>query len=194
MTLDDIPLIVVASFISVTSNNSTSSNTTNNSQSSAFQGWPTSPNILNSAIQQSYIIRFFCAGDTGAAASPYPTASSLSNAISIAESGRTGSINLTDLKIAQYINSNNQSRNMDAATLTFKLVEPMGSTLMDLMLRAAGYFGIKNFTKSPWFLGIKFIGQLNTGSGGYWNALTDEFIYRITITSFPAKTKCKQWE
>jgi hypothetical protein len=75
----------------------------------------------------------------------------------IVESGVTG-MNISSLELATRVAPNIDTRSMITAEMVLHVHEPLGVNLMDIMASTAKELGVKNYSKTGYFLEIKFQG------------------------------------
>jgi len=107
------------------------------------------------------------------------------NGIVVAETGVTSKFNITDLETTHVVNWTPLARAAYGLTATMTIVEPLGVTLLDNIVRGAKNLGIKNHTTDAvYLLEISFMqsddAQVEEGKGG----LDYHFIYVMAITDF----------
>ena len=107
------------------------------------------------------------------------------NGIVVAETGVTSKFNITDLETTHVVNWTPLARAAYGLTATMTIVEPLGVTLLDNIVRGAKNLGIKNHTTDAvYLLEIKFRevddAQVEEGK----KQLPYHFIYVMMITDF----------
>ena len=112
-------------------------------------------NVLNDYYQPTYHFRLFVTGD--AVATPTPS----SNQITIAESGVTG-YNIKEVEITTIPAPN--PLHQQVTSVTMKIIDPVGVSFLDGLLGAAQQLNINNYTKSIYYLELKFLAYNTSGA------------------------------
>lgn len=155
-------------------------------------------NCLNGLYQPTYHFRLFIGSelDLAEATSTSDIGSLINNLqkvkqVIIAESGVTG-YTIREVEINTIATQNAATRDQKATTFTVTVTEPMGISFLDALANAAGYLGIKDWTKVTYYLQLSFTGYKADGSfagnpvftgfknGGQW-------LWGLTITTIDTK-------
>lgn len=130
------------------------------------EGWQ--DNRLNDLHQPTYHIRLFMTDDE-----PFDYKQDSYDKLvqfiynkqqtTIAESGVTG-LNISSLEIKTIPATNPVSRSMQATKIEMTLSEPMGTSLMDILADAAYELRVRNYSKTHFFMEVKFIGYDEDGT------------------------------
>lgn len=112
-----------------------------------------SPNILNGYDQVAYHITFYMLSESAVAAKDY---GNKTNRVILSETGKIGQFHLESLEFTQIVNPTESTRTTYSGGYTFTILEAGGVTLLDKMIAASRYLGIKNYLQIPYFLEITF--------------------------------------
>lgn len=113
------------------------------------------PNVLNAYDQVAYHITFYMISEGDVASKNYAT----TNRVILSETGKIGQFHLETLEFTQIVNPTEATRTTYSSGYTFTILEAGGVTLLDKMIAAANYLGIKNYLQIPYFLEITFRGR-----------------------------------
>lgn len=86
-----------------------------------------------------------------------------SNKIIIGETGAS-TINIQDVEIRNVVAANPNTLTTTTQSVSMRLFEPMGMSLLDRLLQAARTLGISNYTKTPIYLELSFHGYDTLGN------------------------------
>lgn len=129
-----------------------------------------SPNILNDYDQVAYHITFYMISESDITAKKYDSPSR----VVISETGKIGQFHLESLEFSQIVNPTEASRTTFSSGYTFTILEVGGVTLLDKIIAAARYLGVKNYLRIPYFLEISF--RARTASSSAEVGAGDEII------------------
>tara|TARA_B110001454_G_scaffold177410_1_gene169883 strand:- start:2435 stop:4738 length:2304 start_codon:yes stop_codon:yes gene_type:complete len=110
------------------------------------------------------------------------------NGMIVAETGVTSKFNITDLETNHIVNWTPKARAAYGLSATMTIVEPLGVTLLDNIVRGAKELGIKNHINAAYLLEISFKesddDESNTTDDKGNDRLPYHFIYVMSITDF----------
>ena len=129
----------------------------------------TQPNPLNQFYQSTYHFRLFMMPDkdiitaTGAKSADglYSGINNIRQ-VTIAESGVTG-YNIRDVSLTMKGPGNIENRQTPLSSVVMTITEPNGISFLDGLFDGGQELGIKNYTKSPYYLELKFLGYDENG-------------------------------
>jgi hypothetical protein len=101
----------------------------------------------------------------------------------IAETGKTGVFNITDIEMETVAGANFQTQNTQYSDFTITIVEPLGMSLPDKIIAANSYLGNDNLLKCPYLLKLKFQGY-DPDSGSPLEPTDKTWTWKIHILDF----------
>jgi len=131
-------------------------------------------NPLNNDLQVAYHFRLFVTNDRDLFLDAGPgSVSALMAAldqraqVTLAESGVTAGISIRDVNFESLVAPNYRTRNVNATKITMTLVEPYGSSFLDVLAASANDLGIANHQRSFYFLELTFRGYDANGNANH---------------------------
>lgn len=152
------------------------------------QNWLENP--LSSVDNPTYYLKLFMISDDDTISleiskDPIEYLKNIKNAVIVAESGSTA-INIESLTYTTAVSIGYNNRSVVLTEGQMRLYEPMGLSFYDKLILAAKTLGIRNFTKSPFYLEVRFHGYDEQGNylGSIGSTLNEKrsWFYRIIIT------------
>ena len=137
----------------------------NNGTSMPFEPYPLAekikPNVLSEYDNMTYNFRLFMTTER-ATIETIPQ----ENIIILAETGSTG-LYITDVSIDTIISPSLKTKNSFATSVTIKIIEPFGSSMLDFMRESALELGVFDHKRVPLWLDLRFKGYNPGGDTSY---------------------------
>ncbi|BDR25908.1 structural protein [Pseudomonas phage vB_PaeM_PA5oct] len=138
--------------------------------------YPFLPNPLDSITSTTYHLRLYMCSIEDIVNN---NVLDRSRQITIAESGVTG-LGIDDFILTTVPGMTVETGTGESTTLSFKIQEPHGSSMLDQLYASAVSLGIDNYLKAPYFMELTFKGRTTTSS--LPSVMKAKWVFPITIT------------